>query len=141
VDRVPGGLVVGKVAADALGGGVAEPAAGMAAGAFHPLVRPIQREASLGMVDARGWSPGVGAVARATLCGEPARHVIWRPRALVVRLVATVAIGRRALVAASRVTACASHPLMRAGQGEAGLRMIEGGGQPRCGCMARNAGG
>ena len=90
----------------------------------------IDREIRPIMIEGRRC-PGRGSVAGQTGGGEMRRLMIGIGRAVVVRLMAVIAIRRRALILPVDVAQVAGQAYVRSGQRKAGVIMIEGGRIPR----------
>ena len=99
--RVGGARVVRLVARVAVAGRAGVAASGVAALAQRALVSSREREARLGVVEVRR-APGARVVAVLALRGEVSGRVVRVGGARVVRLVAGVAVLRRALCSAHR---------------------------------------
>ena len=140
VVRVLGGLVLGLVAGDAVGGRARVLAPHVALGAVHALVSTREGESGLAVVGEGRGPPGVDVVAGVALGGESGRDVVGVLDRLVVGLVAGEAVGGRPRVLAAHVATSAVHLLVRPGQGEPGPAVIEGGGTPGAGGVAGHAG-
>ena len=108
--------------------------------AGHALVGSGQRECGLVVIEHRAI-PGSGGVAGRAGGREAGRYMIRVSRPGEVGLVSTVAIGRKGGVVVVDVAGRAGHGLMRAGQRERRLVVIENRAIPGRGRVASRAGG
>ena len=104
-----------------------------------PVRAGVDREVAPVVVEV-GPAPGARVVAVLARRREARRRVVRVGRAVVVRLMARVAVGRRAGVAAADVAGRAGDPRVRAGQREARLAVVEAGRLPGGRVVAGRAG-
>jgi hypothetical protein len=117
--RVCSAVVIAHMAKAAVGWGIQILSVHMTLNAIHRGVRTRQRKCRRRMIEG-GRPPDSGTVTLRASVAELIRRMIRVGRAVIVRLVACIALGRRSRVMIIDMTLTAGNRCMRSGQMELG---------------------